>query len=66
MMQQGKQMRVGARKGLAYNSVKLVLLANGNKCDDDSNTYFESETSLHSFNILPCSNSGFFDTNARL
>jgi hypothetical protein len=32
MAKQGKQMRVGAREGFAYNSyqsVKLVLLANG-------------------------------------
>jgi hypothetical protein len=30
MAQQRKQMRVGAREGFAYNSVKLLLLANGN------------------------------------
>jgi hypothetical protein len=29
MAQQGKQVRVGACKGFAYHSVKLVLLANG-------------------------------------
>jgi hypothetical protein len=28
--QQGKQMRVGARKGFACNSVRLVLLPTGN------------------------------------
>jgi hypothetical protein len=35
MAQQGKQMRVGARKGFAYHSVKLVLLANGNMNEVD-------------------------------
>jgi hypothetical protein len=34
MAQQGKQMRVGARKGSAYHSVKLVSLANGNSWYD--------------------------------
>ncbi len=40
MAQQGKQMRVGAREGFAYHSVKLVLLANGNRYEVDSNTCF--------------------------
>jgi hypothetical protein len=40
MAQQGKQMRVGARKGFAYHSVKLVLLANGNRYEVDSNMFF--------------------------
>jgi hypothetical protein len=40
MAQQGKQMRVGAREGFAYNSVKLVLLANGNRYEVDYNTFF--------------------------
>jgi hypothetical protein len=39
MAQQGKQMRVDARKGFAYHSVKLVLLANGNRYEVDSNTF---------------------------
>jgi hypothetical protein len=38
MAQQGKQMRVGARKGFANHSVKLVLLANGNRFEVDSKT----------------------------
>jgi hypothetical protein len=42
MAQQGKQMRVGAHEGFAYRSVKLVLLANGNRHEVDSNTYFLS------------------------
>jgi hypothetical protein len=37
MAQQGEQMRVGAREGFAYNSVKLVLLANGSRYEVDSN-----------------------------
>jgi hypothetical protein len=40
MAQQGKQMRVGACEGFAYHSVKLVLLANGNRYEDDFNTFF--------------------------
>ncbi len=40
-MTQGKQMRVGAREFFfAYNSVKLVLMANGIGYDVDSNTFF--------------------------
>ncbi len=36
-------MRVGAREGFAYDSpVKLVLLANGNGYEVDSNTFFKS------------------------
>jgi hypothetical protein len=31
MAQQGKKMRLGARKAFVHHSVKLVLLANGNK-----------------------------------
>jgi hypothetical protein len=40
MAQQGTQMRFGAREGFAFNSVKLVLLANGNSYEVDSNTFF--------------------------
>jgi hypothetical protein len=40
MAQQGKQMRVGAREGFAYHSVELVLTANGNWYEVDSNTFF--------------------------
>ncbi len=48
MAQQGKQMRVGARKGFAYHSVELVLLANGNRCEVDSNTFFQAvKPSIH-------------------
>ncbi len=40
MAQQGKQMRVGACEGFAYHPLKLVLLANGNRYEVDSNTFF--------------------------
>ncbi len=41
MAQQGKQMKVGAREGFAYISVKLVLLANSNRYEVDSKTFFK-------------------------
>jgi hypothetical protein len=53
----GKQMRVGAREGFAYHSVKLVLLANGNRCEVDSNMFFLSGKALYPFKVLPCPNS---------
>jgi hypothetical protein len=42
MAQQGKLMKVGARKGFAYYSVKMVLLANGHgsRYEVDFNTFF--------------------------
>jgi hypothetical protein len=43
MAQQGKQMKYGAFEGFAYYSVKVVLLANGNRYDVDSNTFFSSD-----------------------
>jgi hypothetical protein len=46
MSQQGKQMRVGASRGFAYHSVKLVLLANGNRYEVDSNTFYLSGKAL--------------------
>jgi hypothetical protein len=39
MAQQGKQVRLGASKGFAYNSVKLVLLANYNRYEVDTNKF---------------------------
>jgi hypothetical protein len=58
MAQQGnKQMRVVASDGFVYRSVKLVLLANGNKYEVDSNTCFLIGEALHPFGILPCPNS---------
>jgi hypothetical protein len=40
MAHQGKEMRVGAREGFAYKSVRLFLLGNGNRHEVDSNTFF--------------------------
>ncbi len=40
--QQGKQMRVGARKGFACHSVKVVFLAQGNRYEVASSTFFLS------------------------
>jgi hypothetical protein len=60
MAQQGKQMRVGAREGFAYHSVKLVLLANGDRYEVDSNTFFLSGKALYPFKILSCLNSDRF------
>jgi hypothetical protein len=39
MAQQRKQMGVGACEGFAYYLLKLVLLANGNRYEVDSNTF---------------------------
>ncbi len=49
MAQQGKQMRVGAREGFAYHSVRLVLLAEGNKYEVDSYTFFLRGKGLYPF-----------------
>jgi hypothetical protein len=54
MAQQGKQMRVGACKGFSYHSVKLVLLANGNRYEVDSITFSPSVKALYQYLILPC------------
>ncbi len=57
MAQQGKQMRViGACKGFAYHSVKLVLLATGNRYEVDANTFLLSGKTLYPFEVLPCPN----------
>jgi hypothetical protein len=66
MAQQGKQMRVCARQGFAYISVKLVLLANGNMCDVDSNTFVVSGKALHSSEAMSCPNYDLFGTNLYL
>jgi hypothetical protein len=42
MAQQGEQMRVGALEGFAYHSIKLGLLANGNRYEVGSNVFFPS------------------------
>jgi hypothetical protein len=63
MAQQGKQIRVGAREGFAYHSVKLGLLANGNRYDVDSSMYFISGKAHYPFEVLPCPNSDHFLTH---
>jgi hypothetical protein len=65
-MAQGKRMRVGARGSFAYPSLKLVVLANGNRCEVEYNTVFLNGKALHPFKILPCPNSDLFDTHAYL
>jgi hypothetical protein len=40
MAQESKKVRVGVRQSFPYSSVKLVLLANGNRHEVDSNTFF--------------------------
>jgi hypothetical protein len=56
----GDQVRVGVLKGFAYHSVKLVLLANGNRYEFDSNTIFLSDQALYPLKILPCPNADLF------
>ncbi len=46
MAQQGKHMRVGAYEDFACHSVKLVLLAVGNRYEVDSNTFVRSGEAL--------------------
>jgi hypothetical protein len=60
MAQQGKQMRVGARECFAYQLVKLVLLANGNRYEVDSNKLFSRGKVLYPAKVLPCLNSDHF------
>jgi hypothetical protein len=60
MAQQDKQMRVGARKGFEYNSGNLVLLANGHRYEDDSNSFYQSGKTLYQFKSLLCPSSDLF------
>ncbi len=60
MAQQGKQTRVGAREDFAWNSVKLVLLANSNRYEVHSETFFPIGRALYPFKVLLCSNSDLF------
>ncbi len=56
MAQQGKQMRIGACEGLAYNSVELVLLANSNRYEVDCNTFsFTSGKALYPYKNIAMS-----------
>jgi hypothetical protein len=63
MAQQGKQMIVCARKGFAYHSVKLVLLANGNRYELDSNTFLSSDKAHYPLTSNALSSLTFFDTH---
>ncbi len=60
MAQRGKQRRVGVPKGFPCNSVKLVLLANGNRYEVDSNMFFLSGKAHCPNKILPCMDSDLF------
>jgi hypothetical protein len=55
MAQQGEQMTVGAREGIAFNFVKLVLLAKCNGHEVDSSPFFMVKPFIH-LKILPCHN----------
>ncbi len=57
MAKQGEQVRVGACEGFTYASVNLVLLANGNRYEVDSNMIFLSGKALYPFKVLPDPNS---------
>jgi hypothetical protein len=61
-------MRVGAREGFPYKSVKLLLLANGTGKMVESNKFFLNGKAIYdcSFKVSPCSNSTFFDTHPYL
>jgi hypothetical protein len=50
-------MRVDAREGFAYNSLKLVLVAYSNRYEVDSNTFFLCGGALCPFKISSCPNS---------
>jgi hypothetical protein len=52
MAQQGKQMRVGAREGFGYHSVKQVSLANGDRDEVDSNNFFLRVKALYPFKVI--------------
>ncbi len=60
MAQQGKQMRVGACEGFAHHSVKVVLLANGNRYKVDSIKCFLNDKALYPFEISPSHTSDIF------
>jgi hypothetical protein len=59
MTHQGKQMRVGAREGFAYHSVKPVLLVNGDRVTGMrlipfSSIFFIVVKALYPFEVLLC------------
>jgi hypothetical protein len=55
MTQRWKQVRIDAQEDFAYGSVKLVLLANGNRHEVDSNAIFLRGKALYLLEVvLPC------------
>jgi hypothetical protein len=58
--QQGKQMRVGARQGFAYNSINLVSLATVTVMRLNPVCIFMSGKALYPFKVMPCANSDLF------
>jgi hypothetical protein len=66
MVKQGKQGRVGAREGFPCNAVKLVLLANGNRYEIYSKTFFlVVKPSIHK-KYIPAPTLTFFDSHSHL
>jgi hypothetical protein len=63
MAQQGEKMRVGAREGFAYHSMKLVLLASGNRYKVEFNTFFLINKAVQPFNVSPCPSSSLILTH---
>ncbi len=53
-------MRVGAHKGFAQNSLKVILLANDNRYEVDTSKCFSSGKALYSFKVMPSSNFDYF------
>ncbi len=51
-------MRVGAREGFAYHSLKLVLLGTGNSYEVDSITLILSNNAFSPSTMMPFPNSG--------
>jgi hypothetical protein len=49
MAQQVKPMRVSARKGFAYHSVKLALMAKCNSYEVDSNAFSQSVEGFYQY-----------------
>ncbi len=62
MAQQGRQMRVGTREDFAILSVKLVLLANGNRYEVD----FEIVKLCFHLKFCPVQILTFFDTHSSI
>jgi hypothetical protein len=62
-----QQMRVGAREGFAYHSVKLVILPNCYRYDVDSNSFFLLVvTASTNLKYCPVPTLTFIDTHSYL